>query len=35
MTRAAVLALLVTIVPWRDAAAQDLVVSNARIITGT
>lgn len=35
MTRAAVLALLVTIVPSQHAAAQDLIVANARIITGT
>ena len=35
MTRAAVLALMAMIVPCREAAAQDLIVTNARIITGT
>lgn len=35
MMRAALLVLLVAIVPCRGAAAQDLVVANARIITGT
>ena len=35
MTRAAVFALFMTIVPSQVAVAQDLVIANARIITGT